>query len=206
MQRLNLFFFLVLLVVLSTLAISADNASGSVTNITMKMNSTINEILAMNPELARRNAEGAKQEGMLTIRGPVNFKFIYGDKQQLTYPDVKLVIYPIEDSKLRYIHVFPQSENMTDANMQAFLHRLDKELTERGWQKESQESSKPSVAGSGIRDYATFRIKTNQANQIEIVLTSFVDASVPCTTDEQDKFSPSCLNRFVRIGFYSVPG
>jgi len=208
MQRTDLIFIPALLILLSSLAICADDPKGPLLNVSMKIDTTIDEIFAMNPELAKSNGQESKEEGMLTIRGPLNFNFIYGDKKQLSYADAKLVIYPIENKKLMYIHVFPLIQNMSDKTMQVFLLNMESELTALGWNKVQDLERGSQAAGWGIQEQATFRINADSSTQkqIEIIFTTFTDASVRCATDEQDKSLPGCVNQFVRVGIYIVPG
>jgi hypothetical protein len=208
MQRLDLIFIPVLFILLSSLAICADDLKEPKLNVSMKIDTTIDEILAMNPELAKNNSQKGKENGMLTIRGPLNFNLIYADKIQLNYPDAKLVIYPIEDKKLMYIHVFPLINNMSEKTMQVFLLNMESELTTHGWTKVQNPQRESQTAGWGIHEHATFRLNAGSAkqSQIEIILTTFTDASVRCAMDAQDKALPGCLNQFVRVGIYNVPG
>lgn len=208
MQRPDLIFIPALLILLSSLAICADNSKGPLLDVSMKIDTTLDEIFAMNPELAKRNGQQGKDEGMLTIRGPLNFNLIDGNKKILSYADAKLVIYPIENGKLMYIHVFPLIENMSEKTMQVFLLNMESELNALGWNKVQDPDKESQAAGWGIHDQATFRINADSTKQkqIEIILTTFTDASVRCASDEQDKLLPGCVNQFVRVGIYNVPG
>ncbi len=180
-------------------------------SVSMQLNSDLDEIIKMNPELKARTKVKKKPSGIMTIQGPLSFRFRYTQESSLAYPDVKLIIYPVEDYKTTYIHIFPQTKNMTNTQMSGFLQQVESELEKGGWKKQELVlgSHDKSLRDGGTRDYARFWLELNKPfngiKKYEIVLTTFIDASITCGGDSQgEKASPDCQNRFVRIGFYNI--
>lgn len=180
-------------------------------SVTMHLNERLDDVLATNPELASKSTTKKKSSGILTIKGPLDFEFRYAPQKSLSYPDVKLVIYPLENEKTTYIHIFPQTVNMTNPQMESFISKIAMELVDTGWQKQEPvlNSHDKALQDTGLRDYARYWLELdtpfNGIKKYEIVLTTFVDASVNCGPDTVSPVSATdCKNRFVRIGFYSI--
>lgn len=206
-RKIAVAFLLCSLLVISTFTFSAPEDL----SVSMQLNSDLDEIIKMNPELIARTNVKKKSSGIMTLQGPLSFRFRYTQENSLDYPDVKLVIYPVEDYKTTYIHIFPNTKNMTGTQMTGFLHQIESELEKDGWKKQELilGSHDKSLRDGGTSDYARFWLELKKPfkgiKKYEIVLTTFIDASIACSADAKvGNETSDCQNRFVRIGFYNI--
>jgi len=199
------------LVLLSFLfgAFVASGFSKESKSVAMSLNLSLDKISEMNPVLKKLKRD--RSDGLRTIEGPVNFKFLYGKKETLEFSSAKLVIYQTSDSKIEYIHVFPQQNNLNSDKFKKFLNKLEHELVSLNWEKEFKSKSKNNTVlqDVGIDDYAHYYLemtsKTGSRNRYEVVLTTFVDANVRCHADKTtSKKKNECQNKFIRLGFSRV--
>ena len=163
---------------------------------------TLEEILANNPHMVPKGGASSvepRKSGSLSIGGPVNFSFAYGD-QSLTFNNAKAVLFPVSNYKVKLIQLFPQADYATHAVVMSELEKLDKKMLGQEWVEEYRlepDAIEAALSNRNQRDVASYRFKSSdESSEIQMVVTAYQDTLVKCESGEP------CKNRYLRLAFY----
>lgn len=171
-------------------------------NAQLSIGMTLEQILDSNPHMRpkeNKNIEPRKN-GSLSMRGPLNFTFVYGNNE-LLFNDVKTVLYPIKNYRVKFIHLYPQLSRLTHQQMLKNLQKIDSKLDPNQWEKSYQlppATIQKELVNRAYRDIASYKLKKSSSNtkNVEMVVTAYKDATVKCAS------ANDCENQYLRVAFY----
>lgn len=190
----------------------AANKAQTVLDVTMGLGFTLEEILSKNPEIASFNAASPQPKGIMKISGPMNFHFLYGEDKQLDFKQVKAVIYPVDEFKVEYIHIYPQMDYLKKNDMYAAISLFTAGIVKKGWELNTIIAGadyEEVLIASGKKDYAYYQFDIDRSRngyqKLQLVLTAIRDLSVSCSSKSSTNLEESeCANRLIRVGLYGV--
>jgi len=162
---------------------------------TLSIGMTLEQILANNPHMLPKGGGAASvqpsRSGTLSIRGPVNFSFAYGD-QSLTFNNAKAVLFPISNYKVKLIHLFPQAGYATHQAFMSEFEKLDKKMVGQQWVEEyrlESDAIQKALINRNQRDVASYRFKNSDGSSqdVQMIVTAYQDGLVKCEAGQACK-------------------
>jgi len=148
------------------------------------------------------------EDGLKTIKGPINLNLILSEAGSFDVDNANLIILRNKNSKVKYVQIFPLSQNLDRAGMQSVVKEYEQKLIAINWQKQILPVKKSVLESVGVKDLAHYKmildVPFNGVNEYEMVFTRFIDANVNCSASAD--MGSECKNCFLRISLTSVTG